>query len=437
MDDAPSNSPEAGTAAVDSGRRARGPRRLFYGWWIVGAGLSGQTVHAALYTLGAAALFLPVAREFGTSRTIIAGVLAAAQLEGGLTGPIEGFLIHWIGPRRYMIVGWVVFGAGLIAIGLSQNVLQFYAAFLLTALGQSMAGFLPVVTTLMNWFLKKRGRAIAIFQMGTSLGALLVPAYAWSILNVGWRPTTIAAGIAAIVVGVPLALTIRNRPEDHGLLPDGAPAQAPTATVTGGRPQDAPRGDGTGTTVAQVLRSRSFWFLGTAHAASLLTWGALRIHQIPALVDLGIDEQMAANVFSLTLTVAAAGRLLGGFLGDFLGVRRVLFFAILSQSVAMVLLAFASTVVHALAIAVIFGIAFGARGTLLTVLRGEVFGRKNFSRLAGLMDPLTTIGSVTAPLFAAYAFDTQGTYTGAFLILAAVGGFGAILLYGIRMPARA
>lgn len=88
-------------------------------------------------------------------------------------------------------------------------------------------------------------------------------------------------------------------------------------------------------------------------------------------------------------------------------------------------------------IAVVFGVAFGTRGTLLTLLRSQVFGRKSFSRLMGLIDPITTAGSVTAPLLAGYAFDTQGSYQGAFILLAGIASFGAFLLLGIRMPKRA
>jgi sugar phosphate permease len=425
-------SPETPGGVAVAEREPPRHRRIFYGWYITGAGLTGQTVQAVFYTLGAAALFLPASQEFGADRVVIAGVFAAAQFEGGLTGPIEGYLIHWFGPRRYMLVGWLFFGLGLIGIGLSQNVVHFYAAFLLTALGQSMAGFLPVVTTLMNWFVRRRGRAVAIFQMGSSVGAVFVPIYAWFVLNVGWRETVMAAGVIALGIGIPIALMMRTRPEDYGMLPDGAAPQAPALEKSA--IEQVPVDEGG--TIGQVLRSRSFWSLAAAHGASIVTWGALRVHEIPALVDMGLGEQTAANVFALTITVAAAGRLLGGFLGDYLGARRVLFIAILSQAAAMVGLAFASTLAHAVIIAIVFGIAFGARGTLMTLLRGEVFGRRNFSRLAGIMDPLSTVGSVTAPMFAAWVFVTYGSYESAFFILAAVGVVGALLLLGIRTPRK-
>ena len=72
----------------------------------------------------------------------------------------------------------------------------------------------------------------------------------------------------------------------------------------------------------------------------------------------------------------------------------------------------------------------------MTVLRAEVFGRNNFSRLAGLMDPVSSVSVLISPIFAGLIFDSSGSYQFAFLVLAAVNASGALLLLGIRMPKR-
>ena len=256
-------------------------RRVFYGWWIVAAATLASTIQSTVFNVGAQALVLPLIREFDTTRTAMSFAFSLRRLEGGLTGPIEGYLIHWIGPRRYMMGGWVIFGVGLISVGLSQNIYQFYAAFLLVTLGQSIAGFPPIVTVLINWFDRWRGRAIAIYQMGGSFGALFVPVLAWSILNVGWRETMIAAGIITMLMGVPLASMMRSQPEDYGYLPDGDPPRSTDASSEGAKDGETAKvspGDVTESTVAQILRSRSFWYLGLAHSAGITAWGALQVH---------------------------------------------------------------------------------------------------------------------------------------------------------------
>ena len=401
---------------------------MFYGWWVVAAATLASTIQTAVFNAGAQTLVLPLIREFDTTRAAVSIAFSLRRLEGGLTGPLEGYLIHWFGPRRYMMFGWVVFGLGFIAVGLSQSIYQFYAAFLVVTLGQSIAGFLPIVTVLVNWFQRLRGRAIAIYQLGNSSGALFIPVVAWFVLNVGWRPTMIGAGIFVIVVGVPLASVMTPRPEDRGLRPDNdAPSEDDLS------PEEAKAAAAASAiTIRQALQSRDFWFLGLSHSASLTAWGALQVHLIPALADIGQSEQVGALVLSALLLVAAPGRLIGGFLGDKLGRRRVLVAAFLGQAAAVVLLAFAQNFVHAMMFAVLFGISFGARGTLITVLRGDVFGRENFSRLAGLMDPISSVSVVASPVFAGWAYDVSGSYQTAFLTLALINALGALLVFGIR-----
>ena len=411
---------------------------MFYGWWIVAAATTAGAIQSAVYNVGAQALVLPLERDLSATRTQITGAFSLSRLEGGVTGPIEGYLIHWIGPRPYMMAGWVLFGLGFVLLGLSQNLYHYYGSFLLITLGQSVAGFLPIVTVLVNWFFRWRGRAIAIYQLGGSIGAVMLPLWSWSILNLGWRETSIAVGIATVIIGVPLAAIMRNNPEDHGYLPDGEqPSSDAVASdeTTDGRTVAAAASEET-VTIRQALRGGNFWFLALSHSAGITAWGALRVHQIPAIVDIGISEITAAGLVSYTLLMAAPGRLIGGFLGDKVGLRRVTAAAFILQSVGVLILTFSTTFVQVVVFATVFGLSFGMRGTLMTVLRAEVFGRENFSRLAGFMDPISSVSVVLAPLFAAFMFDTTESYQFAFLVLAALNCSGALLLLGLKLRPR-
>jgi len=100
------------------------------------------------------------------------------------------------------------------------------------------------------------------------------------------------------------------------------------------------------------------------------------------------------------------------------------------------ILAFATSLTEVMIFATIFGIAFGTRGTLMTVLRAEVFGRANFSRLAGLMDPISSVSVLLSPLFAGKVFDSSGSYQLALIVLASVNALGAILLLGVHVPQK-
>ena len=98
---------------------------------------------------------------------------------------------------------------------------QFYAAFVLITLGLSFGTFLVVTTTVANWFVQKRSRAMSITMAGSGLGGVLVPVIIWLIATADWRMGLVVIGVGFWVVGFPVAFTMKRRPEDYGLLPDG------------------------------------------------------------------------------------------------------------------------------------------------------------------------------------------------------------------------
>ena len=301
--DPPSKSIQTGVQGTTEADTSRSRLRFFYGWWIVAAATTASAIQSAVFNVGAQALVLPLERDLAATRTAITGAFSLSRLEGGVTGPIEGYLIHWIGPRRYMMGGWVFFGAGFMLLSMASNLYQFYGSFLLITLGQSIAGFLPIVTVLINWFFRWRGRVIAIYQLGGSIGALLVPVWAWSIQDVGWRSSCMIVGIVTIIIGVPLAAMMRNNPEEHGYLPDG---ERPSTTASDAPAVAAASNEDT-VTISQALRGGNFWFLALSHSAGITAWGALRVHQIPAIVDIGMSEITAASILSYTLIVGRSG----------------------------------------------------------------------------------------------------------------------------------
>ncbi|MEE8442475.1 MAG: MFS transporter [Dehalococcoidia bacterium] len=394
--------------------------------------------------MGAGAFFLPIAREFGTTRGALSWAYAAIRLEGGLTGPIEGFLIDKFGPRRVMLVGWFVFGLGFILLSEVRSLPQFYVAFLITALGNSLSGFLPIATCVVNWFMRRRGTALGIVLAGNSLGGVFVPVLALSITNFGWRPTAAGVGVFVMLVGLPIASVMRRRPEDYGYMPDGAfPREAASdipASHVDTTETDSPGDDTTvehDMSARQALKTSAFWLLALSHSGSLTAWSAVAVHLIPALVDNGLSEPQAASIFGVLAIVATASRLAGGILGDRLGLKRVLIASFVVQAVAMVVLAFTTTTWQAILFAVLMGIGFGARGPLNAAFRGNLFGRSNFATISGAMEPITMIGLVIAPVFAGLVYDSRQSYTLAFLTIALVNAASALFVLPIRRPSPA
>ena len=110
--------------------------------------------------------------------------------------------------------------------GWSRTQLGLYTAFVVMALGQGLGSWLPLMTGINNWFIRRRSTAIGWASLGSRLGALiLVPVIAWAVDpehdRLGWDRTALILAIFVLIIAFPISKAIRNKPQDHGQLPDG------------------------------------------------------------------------------------------------------------------------------------------------------------------------------------------------------------------------
>ena len=166
-------------------------------------------------------------RAFGWNRTQLSLALSFTRVEGGILGPLEGYLIDRFGTRRMILVGMVIMGFGWLFFSQVNGLIMFYIAYLIIALGQGLGSWLALNTMLNNWFNRRRSFAIGIANAIARLGSLiLVPLLAWLVdpdfpSRPGWSQTAFVLGIIGLAVEFPITRLLRNRPEDYGLLPDG------------------------------------------------------------------------------------------------------------------------------------------------------------------------------------------------------------------------
>ena len=245
---------------------------LFYGWWIVVGGFLIQALNGGLLFHAFSAYILPLQAAFGWNRTQATTAFAMARAESGILGPIQGWLIDRYGPRTIMRIGNTLFGLGFILFSRMDSLLTFYASFAVLALGSSLGGFMPIATTVTNWFVRRRSAALGIMLSGMGVGGLMIPGLVWFLSRYGWRATALMSGILVLVIGLPATQLMRRRPEDHGLLPDGeqaATSRDPVAASDRSRPSNPAEPDftvtasGNGVDLATTLppRSVSLWEL--------------------------------------------------------------------------------------------------------------------------------------------------------------------------------
>ena len=175
-------------------------------------------------------------QHFGWSRTQLGLALTLTRVEGGIMGPIEGYLTDKLGARRMVLFGLLILGVGFLLFWQVRTLWMFYLAFVVMAFGQGLGSWVPLMTTINNWFSKRRAMAMGWANVGSRFGALLlVPAIAWAIdpehNRLGWEFTALVLGIVVLALAVPLSRLIRNRPADYNQYPDGIRPVAPAPNI--------------------------------------------------------------------------------------------------------------------------------------------------------------------------------------------------------------
>jgi sugar phosphate permease len=407
--------------------------RVFYGWKMVAAGSALQFLQAGLMTQAFGAYVAVLQAERGWSKTELSAAAALQQMEAAILGPLLGWFMDRFGPQGMIRAGMCIFGCGLMVLSFTDTLAAFYASFLLIAFGSSLCGFFPLNVALINWFERHRARALSSMSIGLALGGISVPLVAWSLQTYGWRATAFSSGVIAIVVGLPLAMVIRRRPEDHGETVDGLPRQevpqGGVSSVTADSTRDF--------TAREALRTRAFWLISLGHAFALLVVHAVVVHSITHMNQgLGYTVGEAALVYTLLTVSQIGGVMVGWLIGDRYDKRLICAFCMLMHMTGLLLLTYSSGVAMVLAFAVLHGGAWGLRGPYMQAIRADYFGRSAIGMILGLSFMIIVVGQVGGPMLAGIMADITGNYRAGFTILALLAGLGSLFFILARRPSR-
>ncbi len=409
-------------------------KRIFYGWWMAGAGSLMQFVQSTLLLNSFGAYFAILRDDRGWSKTELSGAAAMHQLEAAVLGPVLGWFLDRFGPQWVIRIGVIVFGAGFMLLSQIESLLAFYGAFVLTAIGASLCGFFPLNVALNNWFEKHRARALSSMQLGMAAGGLCVPLVAWALATWGWRATAFASGVLVILICLPISFVFRNRPEDHGLRLDGyVPVSADSIAGLKEEKTDPTRDF----TAREALRTQAFWLLSLGHGFALFVVMGVNTHAITHMKEgLGYTIEVAALVIALQTVAQLCGVGVGAWIGDRLNKRLVSAGCMLGHMVGLLFLTYATSAVMVVAYALLHGAAWGLRGPMMQAIRADYFGRSAIGMILGLSFMIIVIGQVGGPMIAGILADITGNYRAGFTVLALLAGLGSAFFLLARRPER-
>ena len=392
-------------------------------------------ISSGLFMHGFQFYFEPMRRQFGWSRTLISGAYSLSRVESGFLGPLGGYLVQRFGSRIVMAGGFMILALGLVLLSMTRNVPMFYGAFLTLSVGSGLAAWTPVVPALTNWFRRKRAMAVGLTMMGMGFGGIVVaPVVSIFINNFGWDKTALGCGIFAAIVGLPLASLMRYSPEPYGYLPDGDSPDDKASENSDGPRSPSSTDQEYDFTVGEALRTPAFWLMSIGHSVSLLVISTLSLHMVPYLeTDLGFTAGRAATAVIAVNGFLMAAQPVGGFLGDRLPKHYIVAGTMLGHASALLLLATADGFGQVILASAIQGMSWGIRGPVITAMRSDYFGRKNFPMIQGYSHLVLMGGQIVGPLLAGYMADYY-SYSAGFKIIAAMTAAGMFLFLMLRNP---
>lgn len=386
-------------------------KNLHYGWVIVLACfvMAFTTITALVNCLG---IFIkPVSEDLGFSRAAFALYSTCISIATMLFSPKMGSIIQKYNYKHVVLLCSLGSAGCLFAFSACTQLWQFRAVGAVCGVFTSGLTTMSISCILNRWFVSKRATALSIAFAGSSLGSMVFnPLVSAVIEERGWASAYVMLGVLILAVNVPVSLLLlRNRPEDMGLLPYGADADAadPGAAAAGYRREEA-------------LRLPWFWLFCLACLGFGLMGAAIMQHVNSYLTDLGYTSAFAASVVALAMAVATAAKLALGVVYDRFGsvTGTALICLFMALAAGLLLLAGVPGVPY------LFAAAYGVAYCILSLpppnLTAGLFGRGDYGRIYGIVMMFLAGGMSLGSPLAALLYDATGSYQSAWLAIAAL-----------------
>ena len=382
----------------------------FYGWNIVGAGITVQAVVVGLAFYSFTMWANEWAKEFGAPLREVMLITIGMAVMVGLLSPFVGRAMDRRSIRGLICLGAGSFSLGLVVVSQATAIWQIVLVYTtLTSLGLVLGGHIPSQTLAAKWFRARRSFAIGLTTIGTSIGGfLLPPVVTYLFLTYGWRTAHLILAVAVLLVLLPLVWTVvRNRPEDLGIEPEADVKTNPDGSAPTVFPKWSTR---------SILRERNFWATVLGFIPVMAVFGGIQANFNPYVSDLGIGAQDASYLVSLVAGSMVGGKVAFAKLADSRDHRLLYGIAVFLLAATMALMLTQPSYTGLIGISILFGFAGAAALPLLGAIISSRFGPDAFGQVMGLLGPFLMISGF-GPYLPAAIRDSTGSYDLALLTL--------------------
>ena len=374
---------------------------------------NGVSVTPMVYTVFG--LFLiPIATEFGWPRAGVSFVLLIIAIAGAIGYPIVGRMIDRYGARPVILMGNVLFAASVASVSLVEaSRIQFYSAYALIGITAAIPSSVMFTKVIAGWFDQRRGLFLGIAGgLGNGIGAALSPLFVYVLISsYGWRAGFQGLGAVIVLIGFPvLYLLLKDPPQDV------------SRTATEHLEKTA------GFTLAEALKTSTFWIILAAIALGAGCMTAIFAHVVPMLLDRGVSARQATTVLA-TFSLVTAGWQIGmGYMLDRIPRPWIAAPFYLLALAGLILLESASSYPLLLLSGMLMGLGLGTEYGVLPYFLSRYFGTRHYGAISGSMYGVIVLTQGLTPFLMDIVFDVTGNYDIAIIAICIGLVLGAILI---------
>jgi sugar phosphate permease len=406
--------------------RKEGRGGLHYAWVVTM--LTALVLLTSAGTRALAGLLLkPLEDDLGWSRPDISLAFAISIFWFGLGGPVAGTLIERFGPRRVMVISLATIAAGLGAMLTMSSLWQLHLFWgLIIGIGTGALANVLGATVAVRWFRIHRSVMVGVFGAAAAAGQLVfLPIMREFLSSGGWRN---AVGVAALIVAaliIPVALFMRNRPEEKGVRALGDDG---TETTKANAANDAKR-----TTMRDAMKTRDFWLLaGSFFICGWTTNGLIGTHLFTHAIEHGFSDTFTVWSLGVMGLMNIVGTLASGWLSDRYDNRMLLAAYYSLRALAIAQLPFVSDNNGLMFFAAFYGLDWISTVPPTINLVAQRFGRASVGSIYGWIFFVHMLGAGIAAYAGGLMRVWFGDYSLAFFAAAALGFLASAFSLGVR-----
>ena len=329
--------------------------------------------------------------DFGIDRAGASLPYVAAMLGFAVGNLTLGPAVDRYGITPVLAAAALIQAAGFTLAALAASPVLVTLLHVFLGMGAS-AAFAPLIADVSQWFLRRRGVAVAIAASGNYLsGTIWPPVIVWIMADHGWRGSYLVLALSILVVLLPGCLLLRRK--IGAIATERATAAAAAKALTTGLP---PR-------TLQIL-------LMIAGVGCCVAMSMPQVHIVALCMDRGFGAVAGAEMLSLMLAGGVVSRLTFGVLADRMGGLKTLLLGAVLQCIALCLFLIEGGLTSLYVVSLIFGLSQGGIVPSYAIIVREYMPPREAGRRVGFVMASTIIGMALGGWLSGWLYDQSGDY---------------------------